>query len=209
MVKDGFYGSKVNGTWNGIVGELTKNKADLAATQLTITKARSKVVDFTAPYSRIRQGILMLNKVERQNIDLQVLSVLDSNLLWVFLAVFISGFLFICLNEYVSMRYQGKLPASTDDQRPLWMETFTYMSGITFQRDLGGRNPKGFAARLSAIVVAFGMVVAMTAYTAILTATKVVREQKQPFQGIHDERVGNISSNFFIFFIFFLPLSFL
>ena len=169
-----------------------KEKADIAATQLTITKARSKVVDFTAPYNKIQHGILMLNKRQRLDINLQFLSFLDANLLWAFVGFFLNCLLFIYLYERISMRYQRRLHDCTSDAKSLWEETFTYVSGITFQRDLGGRNPKGVAARLAAVVAAFGMVIAMTAYTAILTATKVVHEGKQPFNGIHDERVCTI-----------------
>ena len=62
-------------------------------------------------------------------------------------------------------------------------EAFTYFSGLTFQRDLGGRNPKHLAARLTAITFAFAMVIIMSTYTAMLTADKVKQEDKHPFLG--------------------------
>ena len=46
---DSTYGSKVNGSWGGLVGELVKEKADLVISLLTIMAARGKVIDFTLP----------------------------------------------------------------------------------------------------------------------------------------------------------------
>ena len=163
MVSDGFYGSKVNGTWNGMIGELYRNEADLAAAQLTDTEARSKVVDFVAPYTSVPQAILLLKKQDLMLINFNFLLVLDEDFAWALFSFFIFGFFVIYFYEYISMRYQGRLEEEASNTKPLWMETFTYVSGITFQRDLGGRNPKGSGTRLTAVAVAFGMVVVMTA----------------------------------------------
>ena len=40
------FGSCINGNWNGMIGSLKKNEADIAVAGLTITKDRSDVVDF-------------------------------------------------------------------------------------------------------------------------------------------------------------------
>ena len=189
IVEDGFYGSKVNGTWNGMIGDLNRGKADLAAAQLTVTKARSNVVEFVQPYTEVKQGIMMLNNKETKELAFHFFSFMETDLSWTFLGFAIIGLCVVYIIEYISMRYQGRLEEEASNTRPLWMETFTYISGITFQRDLGGRNPKGTGARLTSVVVAFGMVVTMTAYTAVLTATTVKQEETDPFNGINDERV--------------------
>ena len=61
LVKDGMFGSNDPKTrrWNGMIGELVRNEADMAASTLTITAKRSKVVDFTYPYVDIANGILV------------------------------------------------------------------------------------------------------------------------------------------------------
>jgi ABC-type amino acid transport substrate-binding protein len=61
LVKDGMFGSNDPKTrrWNGMIGELVRNEADMAASTLTITAKRSKVVDFTFPYVDIANGILV------------------------------------------------------------------------------------------------------------------------------------------------------
>ena len=43
LVPDGKYGSEVaHAEWNGMMGELLKNKADMAAAPLTITTTRER-----------------------------------------------------------------------------------------------------------------------------------------------------------------------
>ena len=102
---------------------------------------------------------------------------------------FVIGLLMIYLYEWTSLKCQAMVHGGTTDSTNLLSTTFTYMVGITFQRDLGGRNPTGVGARLAALLVAFGMVVGMTAYTAIMTATTVIKEERDPFRGMQDERV--------------------
>lgn len=61
IVKDGKFGSNDPNTnhWNGMIGELVRNEADIAMSTLTITAKRSKVVDFTYPYLEAANGILV------------------------------------------------------------------------------------------------------------------------------------------------------
>ena len=61
-VKDKAYGSKdQTGKWNGMVGELQRGEADLAAASLTISYSRSEIIDFTVPFMHL--GISILFKV--------------------------------------------------------------------------------------------------------------------------------------------------
>ena len=61
IVKDGMFGSNdpKTGRWNGMIGELVRNEADIAASTLTITSKRSKVVDFTYPFVEVSSGIMV------------------------------------------------------------------------------------------------------------------------------------------------------
>ena len=55
LVADGNYGSynEKNKTWNGMIGELLSQKADLAVADLTITYERETGVDFTMPFMNL------------------------------------------------------------------------------------------------------------------------------------------------------------
>ena len=62
LVEDGKYGSidKKSGQWNGMIGELLSQKADLAIADLTITYEREQGVDFTMPFMNLGITILIL-----------------------------------------------------------------------------------------------------------------------------------------------------
>uniref|UniRef100_A0A8B9RCJ1 Glutamate receptor n=1 Tax=Astyanax mexicanus TaxID=7994 RepID=A0A8B9RCJ1_ASTMX len=69
QVADGKYGSQQpNGSWNGMIGELIKKRADLAISAITITPERENVVDFSKRYLDYSVGILMSKSVEKLNI---------------------------------------------------------------------------------------------------------------------------------------------
>lgn len=60
LVSDGKYGVQVNGSWNGMIGELIRNESDIAIVDLTITSKREEAVDFTQPF--MNTGISILFK---------------------------------------------------------------------------------------------------------------------------------------------------
>lgn len=61
LVKDGAYGAAVNATdWNGLVGEVIRGEADIAAADLTINSNREVAVDFTYPF--MSTGISIIYK---------------------------------------------------------------------------------------------------------------------------------------------------
>ena len=55
------WGSITNGTWNGMVGMLNDKIADIAATDLTITSARSTVVDFLPSLMETSESLYLKN----------------------------------------------------------------------------------------------------------------------------------------------------
>ena len=62
LVEDGKYGSfdKETGKWNGMIGELQAQKADLVVADITITSEREQGVDFTMPFMNL--GVTILYK---------------------------------------------------------------------------------------------------------------------------------------------------
>ncbi|KAL3879137.1 hypothetical protein ACJMK2_031448, partial [Sinanodonta woodiana] len=60
LVKDGKYGEILpNATWNGMVGELTRNEVDMAIAPISISSQRERVVDFTKPYMSLGISIMI------------------------------------------------------------------------------------------------------------------------------------------------------
>jgi ABC-type amino acid transport substrate-binding protein len=62
ITADEQYGYVENGSWNGLVEDLTRGLAHMAVTALSITSSRSRVIDFTEPYFFSSFSILVREK---------------------------------------------------------------------------------------------------------------------------------------------------
>ncbi|XP_057317108.1 glutamate receptor ionotropic, NMDA 2B-like isoform X2 [Hydractinia symbiolongicarpus] len=197
IVEDGKYGIYQDGEWNGLIRDVESGKADIAVAGLTITGERSRFIDYTVPYMEAQMGIL----VKPQIVRLEFLN-------WDFIAP-LSGELQLTLWVVVvgamvlNYIFENNLYAlSLTDCKFKFLkyyptfESMTYISGVTLQRDLGGVNPVRAGARVSAIVFAFGMVIVVTTYTAVLAAQSVQNQEKNPFLGSKDPRMRNPTSEF-------------
>jgi len=54
------------GQWNGMVGELIEEKADMAIADLTMTESRDKVIDFSLPFMEVGIQMLLKKPIETQ-----------------------------------------------------------------------------------------------------------------------------------------------
>ncbi|XP_046424258.1 uncharacterized protein LOC124181596 isoform X1 [Neodiprion fabricii] len=89
VAQDGLFGRRIgiSGKWNGIVGELTSGKAQLAFAPLSVSARRAEVVDFTTPY--FFSGVSFLAAPQRKSeIPLLAFLLPFSTELWI--AVFTS-----------------------------------------------------------------------------------------------------------------------
>ncbi|KAJ3608243.1 hypothetical protein NHX12_025292, partial [Muraenolepis orangiensis] len=69
QVADSKYGSQLlNGSWNGMIGELINKRADLSMSAITITPERENMVDFSKRYLDYSVGILIQTPEEKINI---------------------------------------------------------------------------------------------------------------------------------------------
>jgi len=191
IVEDGFYGGKDKDTsqWNGLVRDIQMNKADVAVAALTATADRLEVIDFCEPFLLVELGIMISTIHDTLDfINWEFLAPLSGELRAWILVTFIIGVYLIYILENQHLVLQRIIDKGVHP-RYQWREGFSYFSGLTFQRDLGGKNPQRAGARVTAVVFAFGMVIIMTTYTAVLTASKVSQSGSNPFHGFNDDRV--------------------
>ncbi len=52
------YGSEVNGTWTGLIGNLSKGEVDISLAVLSVTPGRLKAIDFSNFISTVAFGFL-------------------------------------------------------------------------------------------------------------------------------------------------------
>lgn len=101
-VGDGKYGSynSKNKTWNGMIGELLSQKADLAVADLTITYEREQGVDFTMPFMNLGVTILFKKPTAKDPNLFSFLSPLSLGV-WIYI---VTAYLAVSLLLYVLAR---------------------------------------------------------------------------------------------------------
>ena len=193
ITPDNFYGGYKNCTdpedswschWNGMVGELLQGRADLALGLLTHTSQRMQIIDFTENVLTTNMAIAVRTEPEElefvnwefiQSLDWTLMSVLPLNLFIACCCMFMMEKI-LNSSEILRLRYPKK-------------EAFSYGAGLTFQRDLAGKTPDNWAARIVAISYAVALTIIMSTYMANLTATNIVSDLSA-IQGLKDKKVG-------------------
>lgn len=194
LSKDGKYGildTKTN-KWNGMIGELTRDEADMIVSDLTITDDRTKVVDFTQPFMEVGVGIVV--RVERQSATKGILGFLQpvDTQLWiiVFASISMMGILFWVM-EKVAIWFFDKdgCRLKTPSRFSIGASLHYSWSTVVRTRDRVTR-PSTTSAMIGAIGLALCFLVFITTYTAHLAAFLVAEEQVSLLtNGIQDSKV--------------------
>lgn len=132
LCKDGAYGSKKkDGTWNGMIGELIRNEADIAIVDLTITSKREEAVDFTLPFMNTGISILYKKPTTKVTTLFSFLSPF-SGLVWIYVAgAYISVSLVLFIVGRLSP-YEWDNPHPCRQQDHVLENSFSLMNSFSF-----------------------------------------------------------------------------
>lgn len=181
LVEDGFYGSKVKGFWTGMVGDITYGKADVILAPIIASRLRETAVDFSEPYMDGRMALATMTLKETQVLFDHGSKTGFSDLLWVGIVLTtIVAAVIVNFIELVKYRKNHKYSLS---------EAILFFSGLTFQRDIGGLPPLRASSQVITQSVAMFMLIAISTYTAVLTANIVTSERVSLVSGWTDEKV--------------------
>lgn len=188
LCKDGKYGSQdeKTGEWNGMIGELLREEADIAIVDLTITRKREKVVDFTLPFMTTGVSILFTKPMKAESSLFGFLSPFTISVWFclVLVTALISIVFFICgrLSPY---EWDNPFPCK-EDQPILINEcsvknSFWFTVGSLMQQgsDLA---PKSMSTRVIGGVWYFFTLIIVSSYTANLAAFLTVEVVEYPFE---------------------------
>ena len=183
-VEDGTFGGFVNGSWTGIINDVYIGRADIGLQAITILSQRGRFVDFTEPVLASNLGII--RRVKEKS-SLKVVNFVFLTHLGLTLCVAIAATFFAIL--IVIYTFENVIRVIIEEKLHATRDVFTYVSGLLFQRDLGGKHPKWWSARFPSIAFALAMTIIMSTYTAKLTATGIVYDDNDDFKGLRDNKV--------------------
>ncbi|KAK0138076.1 Glutamate receptor ionotropic, NMDA 2B [Merluccius polli] len=191
LVTNGKHGKKINGTWNGMVGEVVLKNAHMAVGSLTINEERSEVIDFSVPF--IETGISVM--VSRSNGTVSPSAFLEpfSADVWVMMfvmllmvsAVAVFAFEYISPVGYNRCLADGREPGgpSFTIGKAVWL-----LWGLVFNNSVPVQNPKGTTSKIMVSVWAFFAVIFLASYTANLAAFMIQEEYVDQVSGLSDKK---------------------
>ncbi|RLW00107.1 hypothetical protein DV515_00009005 [Chloebia gouldiae] len=193
LVTNGKHGKKINGTWNGMIGEVVTKRAYMAVGSLTINEERSEVVDFSVPF--IETGISVM--VSRSNGTVSPSAFLEpfSADVWVmmFVMLLIISAVAVFVFEYFSpVGYNRCLADGREPGGPSFTigKAIWLLWGLVFNNSVPVQNPKGTTSKIMVSVWAFFAVIFLASYTANLAAFMIQEEYVDQVSGLSDKKDG-------------------
>lgn len=189
IVADGQYGAlTVNGTWNGMMGELTRHEVDLVIAPLTITCMRERAADFSKPF--MKTGIsIMIKKPDKQKPG--VFSFMDplSQEVWICITI---GYVAVSLVLFFVGRfspYEWQIKDSNRGQKVIntfnLSNTFWFSLGALMQQG-SEISPRSISGRIVGTGWWFFTLIIISSYTANLAAFLTIERLLPPINSAKD-----------------------
>jgi ABC-type amino acid transport substrate-binding protein len=189
LVKDQVYGEKMaNGTWSGMVGELTRREADIAIAPLTISSMRERVIDFSKPFMQLGISI-MIKKPEKQKPG--VFSFMDPLSYEIWMCIVFS-YLAVSTVLFLVSRFSPKEWQIEDSVHgPTFTNDFTILNSLWFSLGAFMRRgcdvcPRSLAGRIVGSAWWFFTLIIISSYTANLAAFLTIERMLTPIESADD-----------------------
>ncbi|XP_023937960.2 glutamate receptor ionotropic, kainate 2-like [Bicyclus anynana] len=189
---DGVYGSydSKTGKWTGMMEKIMDGRVDFAITDLTITAARQKAVDFTSPFMNL--GITILyKKPTKQPPDLFSFISPFSYQVWGYLAgayVGVSALLFL-LGRFAPEEWQNPYPCieepETLDNQWTFANSFWFTLGSVLTQG-SEIAPIAVSTRMAGSMWWFFTLIMVSSYTANLAAFLTVESKFYAIKSVSD-----------------------
>ncbi|XP_064636089.1 glutamate receptor-like isoform X2 [Lineus longissimus] len=188
IVKDRKYGALENGSWTGMIGELTRQEADIVIAPLTITSKRERVVDFSKPFMNLGISI-MIKKPDKQKPGVfSFLAPLAPRVWFCILLAAVVVSLFLFFVSRVS-------PTEWIVEKALYSETLLNEFGFgnslwyalgAFMQQGGDAAPRSMSGRVVASVWSLFCLILISSYTANLAAFLTIERMLTPINSVED-----------------------
>ena len=180
---DGQFGAKnPNGSWNGMVGMLTRNDGDVCIAGFAITNARSKVIDFSLPLFR-QSWILMTQKPKGKLFNVWAYMEALGLVPWAVLVAVLLGLAFGFL--MISRMDPHAIHNPYDSERFGILNAIGLVMIALLQRDYHINKSKS-SVRLLFVVTCLSTYMIFAYYSAVLTSSMTVLEPQNQLKSYND-----------------------
>ncbi|XP_066943694.1 glutamate receptor ionotropic, kainate 2-like isoform X2 [Macrobrachium rosenbergii] len=191
LADDGTYGrfDADSGRWNGMIGELLEQKADLAIGDLTITNERKQVVDFTVPWMNLGVSILYRKSSKKTSVFYRFLSPISADVwLSVASAYLVVSVMLFTIARFSPYEWTDTHQCDTSEGRInefSLLGSFWFCFGSLVQQG-GNALPRAISTRIIAGVWWFFTLIMISSYTANLTAFLMAERLETLVESVDD-----------------------
>ncbi|XP_066245158.1 glutamate [NMDA] receptor subunit 1 isoform X2 [Euwallacea similis] len=182
--------------WNGLIGELVGERADMIVAPLTINPERAEFIEFSKPFKY--QGITILEKKPSRSSTLVSFLQPFSNTLWilVMVSVHVVALVLYLLDRFSPFgRFKLANTDGTEEDALNLSSAIWFAWGVLLNSGIGEGTPRSFSARVLGMVWAGFAMIIVASYTANLAAFLVLERPKTKLTGINDARLRNTMEN--------------
>ncbi|KAI5730902.1 hypothetical protein M8J77_001892 [Diaphorina citri] len=178
------------GKWNGLIGELQEQRADLAICDLTITSERRAAVDFTMPFMTLGISILYRKPAKKQPDLFSFLEPLSFDV-WVYMATAYLGvsLLLFFLARVTPYEWNSHHPCNRDTdylENSLTMTNLIWHNCGSLMQQGSDVAPQAVSTRLVAGMWWFFTLIMISSYTANLAAFLTNTRMNPPIKNVED-----------------------
>uniref|UniRef100_A0AAR5QC85 Ionotropic receptor 8a n=1 Tax=Dendroctonus ponderosae TaxID=77166 RepID=A0AAR5QC85_DENPD len=181
----GTFGEKVNGTWDGIVGDLAVGETDIAITAVIMTADKEEVIDFVAPYYEQTGITIVMRKPVRKTSLFKFMTVLKLEV-WLSIvgALIVTGFMIWFLDKYSPYSARNNRKAYPYPCREFTLKESFWFALTSFTPQGGGEAPKALSGRTLVAAYWLFVVLMLATFTANLAAFLTVERMQAPVQSL-------------------------
>ncbi|XP_050716691.1 ionotropic receptor 25a-like isoform X2 [Eriocheir sinensis] len=184
--EDGQYGVRQqNGSWNGLVGDLSNGVTDIIVGPLTMTSEREEVIDFVAPYFDQSGISIVIRKRQREESLFKFMTVLRAEV-WVSIvaALVVTGVMIWLLDRYSPYSAQNNAALYPTNCRKFTLKESFWFALTSFTPQGGGEAPKALSGRTLVAAYWLFVVLMLATFTANLAAFLTVERMQSPVQSL-------------------------
>ncbi|KAL3274820.1 hypothetical protein HHI36_019603 [Cryptolaemus montrouzieri] len=179
---EGTFGKKVNGRWNGVVGDLQTGETDLAITALIMTADKEEVIDFVPPFFAQSGISIVMRKPVRKTSLFKFMTVLKLEV-WLSIvgALIVTGFMIWFLDKYSPYSAKNNKKAYPYPCRDFTLKESFWFALTSFTPQGGGEAPKALSGRTLVAAYWLFVVLMLATFTANLAAFLTVERMQFDF----------------------------
>ncbi|XP_075215222.1 glutamate receptor 2-like [Lycorma delicatula] len=185
VINNKFGARAADGSWDGLIGDLSAGKTDIVTAPLTMTSDREEVVDFVAPYFQQSGFTIVIRKPVHKTSLFKFMTVLRLEVwLSILASLIITSIMIWFLDKYSPYSAQNNKELYPYPCRYFTLKESFWFALTSFTPQGGGEVPKALSGRTLVAAYWLFVVLMVGTFTANLAAFLTIERMQLPVQSL-------------------------